>query len=151
MKKLALVLAVTVSSFVFGQKSFEVIPQVKNLFNAGGFGDLELVNNDDVLVYIYSNDPVNIVPVEQYLNSFEFNKYLNTNLYEVNFEVNDNFMALIADPDVPEDLTVVGYKETIEIKDIRTNKYVLSITVFYENYSSLISNITVFTADAIIN
>jgi hypothetical protein len=150
MKKFLVVLAVAVSGFVFGQDNFEVIPQFKNLFNAGGFGNLELVN-DDVQVYVYSNDPVNIVPVTKYLNSFEFNKYLNANLYEIEFQVNDNVMALIADPDVPEDLIVVGYKETIVIKDISTNKSILSITVFYENYSSLISNITVFTADAIIN
>lgn len=150
MKKLLVILAIIFSGFVLGQKSYEVIPQFKNLFNSGGFGDLELVNND-VPIYIYSSDTVKILPVAQYLHSFEFNKYLNTNLYTIEYQVNDDYIASISDPDIPQNLIVVGYEESIEIKDISTNKSILSITVFYENYSSLISNVTVFTSDAIHN
>lgn len=148
MKSIIVILAVIVSGFVFGQSEFEVIPQFKNLFNSGGVA--ELVNHDNTSVYIYSNNLVEIVPVSQYIKSFEFKKYLNTTLYDVEFQITDDIAATQPDQDVA-DWIIVGYKESVVITDVNTNKAVILMEVYYENYSSVISNIVVFTEDAIMN
>jgi hypothetical protein len=149
MKKFLVILAVAVSGLVFGQSEFEVVPQFKALFSSAEVSDLKLVN-DEVSVYIYSGESVKEEFLVLYLNSFNFNKYLDTEKYAIEFRVIDDVVGSTQNPDDPNlSVTVVGYSESIVIKNISTNKAELVIDVFYKNYSSSISGVSVFTEDNI--
>jgi hypothetical protein len=149
MKKLLVILAIATSGFVFGQENFKVVPQFKTLFNESKFSDLELVN-DEVSAYIYSGESFKEEFLVIYLNSFNFNKYLDTTKYTIEFRIIDDVIGSTQNIDDPNfSVTVVGYQESILIKNISTNKAELLIDVFYQNYSSLISGVAVFSAENI--
>jgi hypothetical protein len=177
MKKFLVVLAVAVSGFVFSQDKIinDIVTEYESIRERAGYyenPDFKKVPYGVFLLFdtiplrdLYKSQPqLDIVPVLvhsgasftednfiSYFNKINFNKYLDTTKFEISYELIDVVQCSTQNIDDPNfSVIIIGYQESILIRNKTTGKGELLIDVFYFEQSSLIRGVNVFTADRIV-